>query len=98
MDDDLRKLPEFIKLSKKTFRLHVENIVIAHFDQAYLLCSDACRHDHVDGGICGYRYLSHCCGERIKNASLERLSQLAKINNNSRLSEILQYYLAEAGL
>ena len=29
MDDDLRKLPEFIKLSKKTFRLLVENIVIA---------------------------------------------------------------------
>lgn len=29
MDDDLRKLPEFIKLSKKTFQLLVENIVIA---------------------------------------------------------------------
>lgn len=29
MDDDLRKLPEFIRLSKKTFQLLVENIGIA---------------------------------------------------------------------
>lgn len=29
MDDDLKKLPEFIRLSKKTYRLLVENIVIA---------------------------------------------------------------------
>ena len=81
MDDDLRKLPEFIKLSKKTFQLLVENIVIAlsikliFFVLTLAGIGTMWMAVFADTGTCLI-----VVGERVKNASLERLSQLASIN------------------
>lgn len=75
MDDDLRKLPEFIRLSKRTYALLMQNIAIAlgikfvFFILTLVGIGTMWMAVFADTGT-----WSDCCRQRYENASLARLT------------------------
>lgn len=65
MDDDLRKIPRFIRLSRATYAILMQNITLALGVKAVFLALDVCGTGHyVDGRICRCGHEFAGCGQR----------------------------------